>query len=100
MDVFVLASVWEGQPLALLQAMACGAPVLASNIEGTTAVLGKDHPGLFPPGDARWLAKLIVACSRDSGFLRQLMDSQKRTDLPWSDDAAAKLTNVYRSLIP
>ncbi|HEY5792292.1 MAG TPA: glycosyltransferase, partial [Chthoniobacterales bacterium] len=50
LDLFVLPSHWEGQSLALLQAVACGIPVVASAIEGNLAVLGADHPGLFPAG--------------------------------------------------
>jgi len=91
---------WEGQPLALLQAIACGVPVLASNIEGNTAVLGKDHPGLFPPGDHRKLANLMVAASRDPGFLRRLQESQEQVEVPWSESAARELTAVYRSMFP
>ncbi len=98
-DVFVLSSLWEGQPLALLQAAACGVPVLASNIEGNTAVLGRDHPGLFPPGDAARLAELFAA-ARDPGFLRQLHESQQRVDIPWSDRSARQLAGIYRTLLP
>lgn len=100
MDVFVLPSIWEGQPLALLQAVACGIPVLASNIEGNTAVLGQDHPGLFTPRDEGWLAKLMISASRDPSFLLQLRESQQRVDIPWSDDCARKLADIYRALLP
>jgi len=98
-DVFVLPSVWEGQPLALWQAVACGIPVLASRIEGNTAVLGRDHPGLFAPGDAAQLAGLFAA-ARDPGFLRSLHESQQRAEIPWSDRAARQLADLYRALLP
>lgn len=100
MDLFVLPSIWEGQPLALLQAVACGIPVLASNIEGNTAVLGPDHPGLFAPRDAGWLAKLMVSASRDPSFLLQLRESQQRVDIPWCEDSARQLADIYRALLP
>ena len=99
LDLFVLPSVWEGQPLAMLQAVACGIPVLASNIEGNTAVLGSDHPGLFPVGDAAWLSKLMTAASRDPGFLLQLRESQQRVEIPWSDQSARQLATIYRALL-
>ena len=99
LDVFVLSSVWEGQPLALLQAAACGVPILASNIEGNVAVLGGDHPGLFAVGDSAWLAKLFAAASRDPGFLLKLRESQQRVEIPWSDEAARKLSEIYRTAI-
>jgi len=99
LDVFVLPSVWEGQPLALLQAIACGIPVLASNIEGNTAVLGNNHPGLFPPKDQVWLTKLLVTASRDPAFLGQVQDFQKRIEVPWADESAQKLAAIYQSLL-
>ena len=98
-DVFVLPSIWEGQPLALLQAAACGVPVLASNIEGNTAVLGRDHPGLFAPGDAAWLAKLLTAAARDPAFLPKLHESQRGIAIPWSDESARQLADLYRGLL-
>lgn len=99
MDLFVLPSIWEGQPLALLQAVACGIPVLASNIEGNTAVLGPDHPGLFAPRDAGWLAKLMVSAARDPSLLLQLRESQQRVDIPWSEESARQLTDIYLALL-
>ena len=96
-DVFVLPSVWEGQPLALWQAVACGVPVLATGIEGNTAVLGHDHPGLFAPRDAARLAGLF-ASARDPDFLRQLHESQERAQIPWSDRSARQLADIYRAL--
>lgn len=99
LDLFVLPSIWEGQPLALLQAVACGVPALASNIEGNTAVLGLDHPGLFPPGDSGWLAKLIAQAARDESYILKLRESQQRVAIPWSDEAARQLAALYRSLL-
>jgi glycosyltransferase involved in cell wall biosynthesis len=98
-DVFVLSSIWEGQPLALLQAAACGVPVLASNIEGNTAVLGRDYCGLFAPGDATWLAKLLATASRDAAFLPKLRESLRDIEIPWSDVSGRQLADIYRGLL-
>ena len=100
LDVFVLASVWEGQPLALFQAIACGVPVLASKIEGNTSVLGEEHPGLFSPLDHRRLAEMIVDTARDPGFSERLLRSQAQVDLPWSENAGRQLSAIYKSLLP
>ena len=99
LDVFVLPSVWEGQPLALLQAVACGLPVMASNIEGNTAVLGHDYPGLFAAGDSAWLAKLLTTAARDASFLPKLRESLRGVEIPWSDASARQLADIYRGLL-
>lgn len=54
-DMFVLPSVIEGMPLVLLQAMACGLPVLATKVSGSV--------DLVQPGRNGWLAE---ACQPDS----------------------------------
>jgi hypothetical protein len=82
-----------------LQAAACEAPVLASNIEGNTAVLGRDYRGLFAPGDATWLAKLLVTASRDAAFLPKLREGLQHIDIPWSDASARQLAEIYRTLV-
>lgn len=99
LDIFVLPSLWEGQPLALLQAVACGLPVLASNIEGNTAVLGRDYPGLFSPGDATRLAKLLTIAAHDESFLPKLRANLQGIDIPCSEASAQKLADIYRGLL-
>ncbi len=99
MDFFVLPSTWEGQPLALLQALCCRVPVLASGIEGNTAVLGEDDPGLFAPADANALAGLLAEASAGHELRRRLLDRQASVPVPGSDDAAELLETVYHSLV-
>lgn len=57
-DVYVQSSRWEGWCIAVLEAMAAGAPVIASRAPGLAdAVEGVGR--LFPPGDAAELAEHI-----------------------------------------
>lgn len=60
LDVFVLASVSEGLPLALLEAMAAGRPVVATRVGGVPEVLSDGVNGiLLNPGDVEGLAGAI-----------------------------------------
>lgn len=65
-DVFVFPSVTEGQPNALLEAMLCGLPVIASDIAPIREVVpARAHALLVAPGDAAGFAAAIHACVND-----------------------------------
>jgi glycosyltransferase involved in cell wall biosynthesis len=46
-DIFVLPSLWEGLPIGLLEAMAMGKAVIASNVDGTREVIKNNENGLL-----------------------------------------------------
>jgi len=65
-DRFVLPSHEEGMSLALLEAMAAGLPVVASDIAGNRAILEHNVQGMLaPPGDADTLAAALLSLVRD-----------------------------------
>ncbi|HWQ14626.1 MAG TPA: glycosyltransferase [Roseiflexaceae bacterium] len=65
-DSFVLPSLWEGLPMALIEAMASGLPVVASEVSGTKQVMLPGETGLLvPPGDATALAAAMTALLAD-----------------------------------
>ena len=60
MDVFVLSSAWEGEPLGLLEAMAAGVPCVATDTAGSRAVLADGDAGLLVPiGNPQALQRAI-----------------------------------------
>ncbi len=67
-DLFVLPSLFEGLPLALLEAMAAGVPAVATRIGGTLEAIGADHPLLCDAGDVDGLAAAIAAALDDPGL--------------------------------
>lgn len=66
MDVFVLSSRWEGMPNALMEAMAAGRPVIASDIDGIRKLIQHGETGWrVPPGDPATLAQTIFEVLAD-----------------------------------
>ncbi|MBN2023867.1 MAG: glycosyltransferase family 4 protein [Pirellulales bacterium] len=65
LDLFLLTSRWEGLSLALLEALACGTPVIASDIPGNREVVLQGVDGLLGPtedpvGFAEQMQKLLL----------------------------------------
>ena len=65
-DVFVLPSLWEGMPNALLEAMAVGVPVVSTPVGGVAEVV-KDYENgmLVPAGDFEALRRVLNELFRD-----------------------------------
>jgi len=61
-DMFVLASLWEGLPVSIMEAMASGLPVVATDVGGVSEIVVNNETGLLmPPQDSEAIAKAILA---------------------------------------
>jgi glycosyltransferase involved in cell wall biosynthesis len=63
--LFVLTSEVEGTPNVLLEAMACGVPIVATDVGGVRSILPDGWKHLCAPGDVRGMADSIVALLGD-----------------------------------
>ena len=93
---YVTASVADGTSVTLLQAMACGAPVVASDTAGNLGWINADDTGLlFPVGDVAALATCLAhACSDDlSEFTDRARDKVER-----DGDWPANLPRLRRAM--
>ncbi|KQS32302.1 glycosyltransferase family 4 protein [Pedobacter sp. Leaf194] len=59
-DIFCLPSLWEGLPIALLEAMSMRKAIIASNIDGISDLIAPDENGiLVPPGNVKLLSEAL-----------------------------------------
>ena len=68
-DLFVMSSVTEGLGTSLLDAMACGRPIVATSAGGIPEVVADGETGiLVPPRDHAALAEAIIRLLADTGL--------------------------------
>lgn len=97
-DAFVLSSRTEGMPVALLEAMACGLPCVATRVGGSVEVLEDGTSGrLVAPEDAAALAKALAeALATPAWGIR----ARRRIHDRYAIDAVAqRYVTLYESLL-
>lgn len=64
-DIFLLTSKHEGHPKVLLEAMACGLPIIATDVIGTNAVLENNVTGVLVNEDAAMICAALKKINSD-----------------------------------
>ena len=81
-DVFVLPSLWEGLPLALIEASYLAKPIVASDIDGVREMIRNGETGLLVPrADPQKLAEAVSRLLEDRDLASRLA-LQAQTDIP------------------
>jgi len=95
--VFVLPSVWEGQPLILQEALRAGVPVVATRVGGTPELTGEHAAVLVPAGDPDRLAAAVRAVLADPALAARMRQAalDRARALPSPDDAVASALAEY-----
>ena len=97
--VFVYPSIYEGFGFPPLEAMACGAPVIASNIATFQETLGS-AAHLVDPNDVDAIARSIVEILEDEGRRRALSRRGLEHAGKFSWERTAQMTlDVYRKVL-
>lgn len=101
-DLFVLFSAFEGIPLTLLEAMACGLPCLATSVGGIPEVITDGVDGyLVQPGDKKLLNAAILRVLENEGAVRAVSSEARMTieNRFSSSRMIDEYMGVYESLI-
>jgi glycosyltransferase involved in cell wall biosynthesis len=102
-DAFVLSSIREAHPVALLEAMACGLPCVASRIEGATDVIIEDgvNGRLVEPDDENAMAVALTELLSDAGCAKRLAERARQTVATRYDfgQTAERWLDAYRTVL-
>lgn len=102
MDIFCLPSLRQGLGTLMLEAMALGRPVIASNVDGVDSVVHDNETGLLvPPSNSEALAQRMLELLRDPFRARRLADAaRERVRRDFSVARMAQQTaDVYRKVL-
>ncbi len=99
-DLFVMPSVYEGFGIPLLEAMACGVPVLASNVSSLPEV-GGETAVLLPPHDPTAWTTAMQRLLNDPLLQKEMTAAgyEQVQKFSWQQ-AAAQLLTLYHDLFP
>lgn len=96
--VFAYPSLWEGFGLPVVEAMACGTPVLTSNVSSLPEVAG-DAAVLVPPTDVDAIAEGLGRLLEDSALRADLAERGPRRAAQFSWERCARETlAVYEAV--
>jgi glycosyltransferase involved in cell wall biosynthesis len=98
-ELFLLSSVSEGMPKVLLEALACGTPVVCTDVGACKAVLNGKGGLVVPPEDGEKLFQAIEKVLSDRNLQKKLSTEGRRIaeQYNWCS-VAKKVEGIYRSM--
>jgi glycosyltransferase involved in cell wall biosynthesis len=92
LDVFVMPSFSEGTPNSVVEAMACGKPIIASDVGGIPDMIGEDSGILVAAGDLSALAAAMLRLAQDPELRHKMGTAAKaRYEKLFSPDVVVPL---------
>ncbi|MDI6839376.1 MAG: glycosyltransferase family 4 protein [bacterium] len=100
-DIFVLASLNEGMGRVIIEAMASGLPVVATNVGGIPTVVVDGVTGiLIPSKDSESLSQAILHLLKDKELASNMGKNGKERAFMYSaDKMIEKIDNLYKNLL-
>lgn len=100
-DLYVLPTHWDIQPLGCLEAMACGTPVIASDVGGVPEIVKDGYNGtLVPPHSPKRVAREILRLRDEGDVYERYVENgtEFASERTW-DSIAKKTLDLYKKLI-
>ncbi len=100
--LFVLPSYYEGLPMVMLEAMACGLPIVSTKVGGIPELIEEEVNGLLiAPGDRKALSKALSTLLSDPARRKKMAEAniqkiKEKYDLPIYIE---KLKGLYREVL-
>lgn len=100
MDVFVLPSIYEGFPTVILESIACGVPVIATDIPGTDELIKNGENGwLVLPKDPRALARAIIESYQKPDLRKKFIENASQTLKSYRiENIAKEYLSLYQTI--
>lgn len=101
LDLFVSSSLWEGFPTVLLEAMAMGVPVVATDVSGSRELVQDGVTGrLVPPHNPARLAEAILETLADREQAQALANQARRYASQFTiERAAGRYAEIYEQCL-
>lgn len=100
-DIFVFPSYHEGMPVSALEAMACGLPIICSEIRGNVDIIREGDNGyLFQPSDVETLARKLEYLLDDAEKRKVMGLKNKENVKDFSlESVTEELKRIYKSVL-
>jgi glycosyltransferase involved in cell wall biosynthesis len=96
-DLLVLPSAWEGMPNVILEAMASGLPVVATDVEGVREILGsRADAQIVAYADSQALTERIVGLMSDRDLAAEL--AQRNRQRAQEEFTVERMVTAYEDL--
>ena len=97
-DIFVLPSLSEGFPNVILEAMACGLPIVASRVGGIPDIITNNHSGyMVEVKDTNDIANKIILLLQDDTLRKKITDNNRQIVKKYSwENVIVELERLYQ----
>jgi len=100
LDILVSSSLWEGFPTVLLEAMASGTPIIATDVSGSQEIIKNGITGLLvPPKSSQSLADAIVEMLNHPDQAHEMAENARQLAQQYTiQNATQKYSEIYEQL--